>query len=282
MSLPPRILLIDPDRPALGALEKALAAAGFTNVTGVTSGSFALTMLERDRPSLIVSRATVPDVDGWELCAIVRSDPSMADVLFLLLAGSGDDVPDTALDGGPDRMLVGEFTPQTIVAEVGSLLASAAAPRQAAAGDRAPSGLRGSLAVMDLPDLAQAIALGAKTGDLGLTLAGGTGRIVFDRGRVVHAEFGRLTGEAAFAALVATAHHEGRGSFAFEPRERIDSGAQKTIDRSVKQLLLAIAADIDEGRTGPVTGAPAARAVAGPVEPQARSPRESGSGGLRC
>ncbi|MGH7393549.1 MAG: response regulator, partial [Candidatus Rokuibacteriota bacterium] len=141
MSLPPRILVIDANRPMLGALERALAGAGFRNVTGVTSGSFALTMLERDRPTLIVSRARVPDVDGWELCSIVRSDPSMAGVLFLLLAGSGDDVPEGALDGGPDRMLVGEFTPETIVAEVGSLLSAAAAPG-AAAGERAPAGLR--------------------------------------------------------------------------------------------------------------------------------------------
>jgi|GEM_PF-1578131 len=276
MSPMPRILLIDADRPALSALERALAAAGFTNVTGVTSGSFALTMLERDRPTLIVSRAPVPDIDAWELCAIVRSDPSMAGVLFLLLAASGDDVPERALDGGPDRMLVGDFTPETIVSEVASLLASASASG-AGGGERAAAGLRGSLAVMDLPDLAQAIGLGGKTGELRLALGPGEGRIVFDRGRVVHAEFGAITGERAFATLVATAHREGTGTFAFEPREACDAATPRSMDRSVKQLLLSIAADIDEGRAGspPLGGAngtPARRVTAGSTPPRPRPP----------
>lgn len=273
MSLP-RVLLIDGDRPTLGLLEKALATAGFTNVTGVTSGSFALTMLERDRPTLIVSRARVPDIDGWELCSIIRSDPSMAGVLFLLLAGSGDDVPEDALDGGPDRMLVGEFAPATIVAEVASLLAEAAP--HTAGRERAPVGLRGSLAVMDLPDLAQAIALGSKTGYLRLTLGASDGGIVFDRGRVVHAEFGGLTGEPAFAALVATAHREEQGSFTFDPCVTLDPAQAKTIDRSVKQLLLRVVTEIDDARAGTAvagTNRTAAPRGTGSGEPDARPPR---------
>jgi DNA-binding response OmpR family regulator len=261
VSLPPRVLVIDGSRESLAALGKALAASGLTNVTGVASGSFALTMLERDRPDLIVCRADVPDIDGWELCGIVRSDPSMRGVLFLLLAGVGD-VPDGGIDAGPDRMLVGEFSPATIVAEVQSLLSEGRAPAPPRAPGHAPHGLRGSLAVIDLPDLAQAIALGAKTGNLLLTLEAGEGSVLFDRGRVVHAEFGALTGERAFAALVATAHREGRGTFAFDPLESLGPGRPRTIERSVKQLLLSIAAEIDEGR--------AASTTAAPTEPKAR------------
>ena len=70
----------------------------------VTSGSFALTMLERNRPDLIVSRVGVPDIDGYELCSIVRKDPLMTGVLFLLLASPGDEAAATMLEGqaGPD------------------------------------------------------------------------------------------------------------------------------------------------------------------------------------
>lgn len=258
MSPSPRVLIIDPDHDRLGVLEKALIGAGLANVTGVSRGSFALTMLERDRPDLIVSRAEVPDIDGWELCAIIRSDPSMQGVLFLLLAGP-DDVPDGAIEGGPDRMLVGEFTPTTIVAEAQSLLTQAAetAPVPAIARTTSgPHGLRGSLTVMELPDLAQAIALGAKTGSLLLCFEVGDGRIVFERGRVVHAEFGLLTGESAFAALVTTAHRERKGAFAFDALERLVPGLPRTIDREVKQLLLSVAADIDEGRVASAATTP--------------------------
>jgi len=271
----PRVLLVDGNRGALRALEKALADAGFTNVTGVTSGAFALTMLERDRPDLIVSRAHARDIDGWELCGIVRSDPAMAGVLFLLIVPPGDDMPAGALEGGPDRTLVGEFPPASVVAEVAGLLASTKSP--VSPPERAPAGLRGTLAIMDLPDLAQAIALGHQTGDLKLALDAGEGRIVFDRGRVVHAEFAALTGEAAFAALVATAHREGHASFAFEPREQLEPGLAQSIDRGLRQLLLSVAVEIDEGRASTVVaGASAAtsgQAAREPVEPKARSRR---------
>lgn len=251
----PKVLVIDPDRESLAALQQALSQVGLPEVTAVPNASFALTMLERDRPDLIVSRAGVPDIDGWELCSIVRSDPSMAGVLFLLLAGPDDEVPEGPADCGPDRMLVGDFATAAIVSEVVSLLGPAELlePLAPAAPPAAPeaAGLRGALNVMDLPDLAQAIALGAKTGRLILTLPSGEGVVVFERGRPVHAEFGPLTGEAAFAGLVATAHREGQGRFAFTPLERLTPGLPKTIQRSVEQLLLAVASQIDEGRAGP-------------------------------
>jgi CheY-like chemotaxis protein len=241
--------MIDPDRESLAALQRALGEVGLTEISAVPYASFALTMLERDRPDLIVSRASVPDIDGWELCSIVRSDPSMAGVLFLLLAGPDDEVPERPMDGGPDRMLVGDFTPATIVSEIVNLLGPVTAP---APPPPAP-GLRGALNVIDLPDLAQAIALGNKTGRLSLTLPGGEGLVVFDRGRVVHAEFGSFTGEAAFAALVAAAQRDGRGSFAFSPLERLAPDLPRTIERRIDQLLLAAATEIDEGTGVPRT-----------------------------
>jgi CheY-like chemotaxis protein len=252
MSLTARVLIIDPDVDRLVVMEKGLAEAGLTNVAGVPSGSFALTMIERDRPDLILSRARVPDIDGFELCAIVRSDPTLNGVLFLLVAGPDEEVPDGAFIAGPDRMLVGEFTGSTIVTEVIGLLRAGSMP--AAAPETAQS-LRGSLGIMDLPDLTQAIALGSKTGTLTLTLGGGPGLIVFEAGRIVHAEFGRLIGEPAFVGLVAAAHRQG-GSFVFNPLEILPPGRPQTVTRSVKQLLLDTATEIDEGRAGTAAIAP--------------------------
>jgi CheY-like chemotaxis protein len=118
----PRLLLIDPDRDALDALHAALRRAGFEDVTTVTSGAFALTTLERNRPDLIVSRAGVPDIDGYELCAIVRNDPSMTGVLFLLLEGPGDHAPAPRHEDKPDQVLAGDLPLATIAAAVDALL----------------------------------------------------------------------------------------------------------------------------------------------------------------
>jgi CheY-like chemotaxis protein len=253
----PRILVIDPDRDRLAALQRALSDTGFIEVSAVPNASFALTTLERDRPDLVVSRARIPDIDGWELCSIIRSDPTMAGMLFLLLAEPEDEVAERPIDGGPDRMLVGDFTVPAIVSEVVSLLGPAEPPAPAATVPAEPAqvpeatGLRGALDVMDLPDLAQAIALGGKTGRLTLALPSGEGTLIFDRGRIVHAVYGALTGEAAFAALVVAAQRDAQSRFVFTPLERVGPDLPRTIKRSVEQLLLAAAAEIDEGRTGP-------------------------------
>jgi len=251
----PRVLLIDPDREALAAMQAALGRAGFDDVPAVTSGSFALTMLERNRPDLIVSRVGVPDIDGYELCAIVRKDPSMTGVLFLLLASPGDEAPEEMLEEKPDQTLAGDLPIAAIVSEVASLLGrrapAAVAPRALtppAAQPDGAHGLRGSLGVMELPDITQAIALGSKTGQLLVTLPSGRGIIAFDRGRVVHAEFFGLIGETAFAALLVAAHGEANGTFVFNPLDAAAANGAKTIHRDLKQLLLGAAAEIDEGR----------------------------------
>ena len=254
-----RLLLIDPDRGTVAALQKALAVAGLTDVSAVISSSFALTMLERDRPDLIVSRARIHDIDGYELCGIVRSDPEFTGILFVVLADAEDEVPAGAFDeGGADRILVGAFSPETIVTEVRSLLAARTIPESESepvpvAVAAAPEGLRGSLDVMDLAEVAQAIALGGKTGHLVLALASGEGTVVFDRGRIVHAEFGQLIGEPAFTALVVTSHRAPGGTFFFNPMEAATS-FQRTIERSVESLLLSTAAGIDEGRADTAAG----------------------------
>ena len=167
----PRVILIDPDRTALAALQAALGQAGVSDVLAVTSGSFALTMLERNRPDLIVSRVGVPDIDGYELCSIVRKDPLMTGVLFLLLASPGDEAAATMLEGKPDQTLAGDLPLTAIVSEVATLLGRGKAAPVSTQGPIAPAaqpdgahGLRGSLTVMELPDITQAIALGGKTG----------------------------------------------------------------------------------------------------------------------
>jgi CheY-like chemotaxis protein len=251
----PRVMLIDADRTALAALQGALGQAGVSDVLAVTSGSFALTMLERNRPDLIVSRVGVPDIDGYELCSIVRKDPLMTGVRFLLLASPGDEAAGTMLEDKPDQTLAGDLPLATIVSEVTALLTRGKTPPAARAEAAAPPatpdgahGLRGSLTVMEVPDITQAIALGGKTGQLVVTLSAGRGSVFFDHGRIVHAEFFGLIGETAFQALLVAAHGEANGSFAFNPLETSAASGAKTIHRDLKQLLLNAAAEIDEGR----------------------------------
>jgi CheY-like chemotaxis protein len=111
-----------------------------------------------------------------------------------------------------------------------------------------PSGtFQGSLEVMELADLTQAIAGGGKNGRLILALPQGGGLIIFEKGRVVHAEYRNAVGEEAFGALLAACHADGAGRFCFLPAPTGEgSGMPRTIDKTVDRLLLSSATAIDE------------------------------------
>ncbi|HEV8675111.1 MAG TPA: response regulator [Methylomirabilota bacterium] len=116
-----KVLLIDADWENLVALQKALATAGY-EVTVALSGSFALTMLEWDRPDLIVSLSENQDMDGYELCSIIRADPTTKNIPFLLLTGPAGPVAAAAARAGVSRVIAGKFNLSTLVGQVGELL----------------------------------------------------------------------------------------------------------------------------------------------------------------
>jgi len=259
---------VDADPNKLSVLKAALMHAAY-HVTSATSASFALTTLERDRPDLIVSGNRTEDMDGVEFCSIIRSDPATHDIPFLLLSGPKRPTPWAVAQAGVDMLLAGDFVVSAVLDRIAKLLrltlktepdlpsSPAAAPVSPPVPPRAAAPLpetgrrtfEGAFGVLDLTEVTQAIALGGKTGRLVLQLSAGEGSLLFDSGRVVHAEFGGRTGESAFAALVSSAQFDPEGTFRFKPTEKEPLGSgPRTIQKSVDQLLISVASEIDEGR----------------------------------
>lgn len=115
-----RILLIDGDEDRSTVTSEALGEAQH-DVHHAPTASFALTTLEWRRPDLIVSRAEIPDMDGYALCTIVRSDPKTKDIPFLLLAAGGP-TAGAAARAGVDMVLAGSFSSSDVVDSVRRLL----------------------------------------------------------------------------------------------------------------------------------------------------------------
>ena len=273
-----KVLLVDANQDSRAGLSKALVEAGY-EVAVAPSGSFAIGALEWERPDLVVSYAQVQDMDGYELFTRVRKDPTTMDTPFLLLAGRDRPIALAAAEAGAEMTVTGDFTFEMVVGGVQNLLkpqAGKRAPRPAnsveasvarrsagplwaaleASGTRSPAGgvdatFQGSLDVMDLAEVTQAIALGGKTGALVVSLSAGDGDILFDNGRVIHAAFRGGTGEQAFAAIVSSSQREPDAHFRFSRADRAElARGPKTISRSVEQLLLSIAVGIDESEMG--------------------------------
>jgi CheY-like chemotaxis protein len=352
-----KALLVDPDPQRAPALAQALQANG-ADVSTAPSASFALTMLEWNKQDVIISRAKLGDMEGHELCAIVRSDPSTKDVRFVLVVGPGENTPAQTAAAGVDLLLPDALSSGTMATRVVQLVRRpldsttpatppptplfapapatpppprpvspvpsiapapvirppstapivstppriapppplappaivpppiapppiAAPPRLASPPPVAPAAeteavnvapvppatapamagldsvgtnggartFQGALGVLELEELTQAIAVGGKTGRLVLVLDAGGGLIVFERGRVTHAEFAGQGGEPAFGALVAASHREHGGKFCFIPLHPNELRSQpKTIVRGVDQLLLDVARTLDEER----------------------------------
>ena len=133
-----KVLLIDADWENLVALQKALAAEGY-EVTVARSGSFALTMLEWDRPDLIVSLTENQDMDAYELCSIIRADPATRGIPFLLLAGPAGPAPGAAGRAGVSRVIAGKFNVSTLISQVGELLRRKSTPAPAPAPEGTPT-----------------------------------------------------------------------------------------------------------------------------------------------
>jgi hypothetical protein len=104
----------------------------------------------------------------------------------------------------------------------------------------------GTLGLFSLVDLFQLLSSSQRSGRLGVEHPAGLARVYFDKGQVVHAEFGDLQGEDAVFALFA----DERGSFEF----RLGIPApQSTITGGTENLVLEAIRRLDEARrdTGP-------------------------------
>ena len=270
-----KVLLVDPNPKSAETLSKRLAEVGY-NVVTAASGSGAVGMLEAERPDLVLSHAHVHDMDGFELFTLVRKDATTMETPFLLIAGRNRPVALAAQEAGANLSIItGDVTLELVVERVGHLLTPETGPdlqpetlfdrggaRSAeplwAALDRAAAGhqetlslgvgFAGSLDVIDLAEVTQAVALGRKTGRLDVSLAAGEAAILFDNGRLVHAEFSGRAGEQAFATIIAASQREPHARFRFSRMDRADvSSGPRTISRTVEQVLLDIAVGIDEG-----------------------------------
>ena len=100
-------------------------------------------------------------------------------------------------------------------------------------------GLGGSLTDITIPDILQLMEVQRKSGTLSLDFEGAVGKIFMLGGSMVHAEYGKLTGEIAVHKML----HKTKGSFHFDPRE---PKTEKTIHRPTTTVLMDAARNMDE------------------------------------
>ena len=270
----PTILLVDADEDSRASYARALSGAGYQTDTAA-SGADAIERLRATSPDLVVTQGWLGDIDATQVIGGAHVANPARRVPFLVLAGSHGGIGVAAAGAGADRVCAGHVSVTGLLEHVGNLIGPGAeadppappAPQPEGPAEAAPARpssaeeFQGSLGVMDLPALAQAMSIGTKTGRLTLFLQAGDGIVRFEHGLPVHAEFAGGTGEAAFAAMVWASQEQG-GTFRFEPTTDGSPADARTIHRSAERLLLDVAAWLDEDRlAGRVPEASATRSA---------------------
>lgn len=115
-----RILVVDDDRAVREALERALALEGY-ELELAADGAEALTAVERREPDAIVLDVLMPNVDGLEVCRLLRRRRSRVPILMLTVRDAlGDRVE--GLDAGADDYLSKPFELEELLARLRALL----------------------------------------------------------------------------------------------------------------------------------------------------------------
>jgi DNA-binding response OmpR family regulator len=117
-----RILVVDDEPDVLELVEYNLSGAGFSVITA-SDGAEALAKIRTHQPDLVILDVMMPEMDGTELCKLLRRDPATADIpIILLTARAGEIDRVLGFELGADDYVTKPFSPRELVLRVKSLL----------------------------------------------------------------------------------------------------------------------------------------------------------------
>ncbi len=117
-----KILIVDDDDILRSVLKHTLEKQGY-QVTIVSSGTQALKSFAENTPDLIVSDVSMPEMDGFEFCRILRSQPSGQLIPFIFLSARSE--LEDRIQGhsmGADDYLTKPFEVTELIAKIESAI----------------------------------------------------------------------------------------------------------------------------------------------------------------
>lgn len=117
------ILNVDDNDAARYTKSRILSRAGFT-VSEASTGYEALEIVRTSLPDLVLLDVQLPDINGFEVCRLIKEDPATKNVLVLQTSASYIDLADKirALEEGADNYLFEPIEPEELVVNVKALL----------------------------------------------------------------------------------------------------------------------------------------------------------------
>jgi DNA-binding response OmpR family regulator len=117
-----KILVVDDEPEAVELLEFNLKQAGFEVVTA-SDGAEALKKARSSLPGLILLDLMLPEVDGLEVCKMLRRDPATAAIPIVMVTAKASEIDRIlGLELGADDYVTKPFSPRELVLRIKNIL----------------------------------------------------------------------------------------------------------------------------------------------------------------
>ena len=117
-----RILVVDDEPDAIELIRFNLKASGYEVLTA-EDGEEALVKARKFSPDMILLDVMLPEIDGLEVCKILRRDPATASLPIIMLTAKASEIDRVlGLEFGADDYVTKPFSPRELMLRVRNLL----------------------------------------------------------------------------------------------------------------------------------------------------------------
>lgn len=235
-----KILIVDDNPSVLKLLNISLSKAGY-NIVEADNGETAFEVANKEHPDLIISDIMMPQMDGIELCWMIRENSEIPIVPFIFLTSFDDsEMEIRGFRAGADEYLSKPIDRKELLERVEELLERTGKLKTIDDTTEAKKAFSGDLIDLSIVELVQMLNLNKKSGILRIE-GENNGEIYLKDGQLFGAKTSTKVGEEAIYELVTMT----KGSFNFElSNKELD----QNITNSTMNVIMEACRIMDENR----------------------------------
>jgi DNA-binding response OmpR family regulator len=124
------ILIVEDEKDIVDLIAYHLKQSGFSVLTAM-DGASGLERARKEKPSLIILDLMLPEMDGKDVCRVLKSNPLTQSIPILMLTAKAEEVDRViGLELGADDYVTKPFSPRELVLRVKAILRRKEAPQE--------------------------------------------------------------------------------------------------------------------------------------------------------
>ena len=117
-----KVLAVDDEADVVELVAFNFKAAGYEVITA-SNGDEALLKARTTSPSIVLLDAMLPGIDGFEVCRLLRRDPTTSGLPIIMLTARATELSRAVgLESGADAYITKPFSPRELVVRANNLL----------------------------------------------------------------------------------------------------------------------------------------------------------------